>query len=461
MARAKSSSFAKNRTATAKRRSLVNRFFGWRHAKPAVFVVVFAIVGVVTVLVSLAAVPKGQIKGKASGKCIDNFYNRQADTNLISIYPCTSNNPAQTWTMAEDGTIRTDGNFCLDVAFARVEPKSKVWLWHCTNDGNPAQKWEVQADGTIKNPVSNLCLEVRYGKTATQSRLWINTCNGNGSQLWQVPTVAPIPVASTPSAPAPTEPAPTPEPTPEVGNTGLALPTCSALGPKVALTAFGGSFYSDQGSATGKAISGDLILDSSAATYKTSNFSVTGKVKNELSGGSLTVEDFLVKASSYDGDWGLGHHNVTARRFRVENHSDGIRLAGTGNSLYEDFCITGISKDGDHSDGIQSYGAQNSNITLRRGIITMPSSNATAGVFAADGVTGSITIDSVLFIGGPYGIRINSDGGGPIAMRNVRFRKGSFGAAPFSIAPNIRITEWTNVAYEDGEVIPPPHAVQP
>lgn len=266
------------------------------------------------------------------------------------------------------------------------------------------------------------------------------------------------------AAAAPTPPPPsTPPPSPPPPTSGVTFPNCAGLGPTTALATSNGSFWSDQGSASGKAIVGDMILDSSAPNYTTSNFSVTGKINSALNGGSMTVSDFLVKAPSYDGDWGIGYHNITARRFRIENHADGIRVAGTGNSLYEDFCITAVSRPADHSDGVQFYGATNpaSNTTFRRGIITMPSSDVTAGIFSADGAKGSITIDTVLFIGGPYGIRINSDGNSPIAVRNVRFRRGSFGAAPFSIASNIRITEWTNVAYEDGQAIPPPHAVQP
>ncbi len=209
------------------KRPRVPSLFGRRFGRPALFAAIFALVGVGTLLVSLAAAPSGEIINKQNGKCLENWFNAQRNTNFISTYRCDGNNQAQKWAMAGDGSIRTKENYCLDVPYATKKVGTRIWLWQC--NGTVAQKWEIRSDGTIRNPNSSLCLEI----TATDTFLGgpnvlLQTCNGNNQrQIWTVPT-APLPLPTLPPT-NPPAPAPTPSPTPAPASTPATSPSKEAM----------------------------------------------------------------------------------------------------------------------------------------------------------------------------------------------------------------------------------------
>jgi hypothetical protein len=122
--------------------------------------------------------------------------------------------------------------------------------------------------------------------------------------------------------------------------------------------------------------------------------------------------------------------------------AEGVRASG-GDMTAEWMWIQATGVPGDHADGWQCYGS-GGNITVRNTTFRMPgAANATAGFFAADNWTGVHTFDHVLFWGGPYGLRLNVDGGRSASLNHVYFVTGSFTYAAFLI--DIPITSWQNV----------------
>ena len=125
----------------------------------------------------------GTIVG-ASGKCIDNSDNRQANRNKIQLWTC-DDTQAQQWSVNSNGTITTPGGYCLDVQGARTANSTVVQLYTC--NGTVAQKWVVNAaTRTIVNPHSNKCLDARRNSSADGTQIQIYKCNGTGAQKWTV-----------------------------------------------------------------------------------------------------------------------------------------------------------------------------------------------------------------------------------------------------------------------------------
>ena len=116
----------------------------------------------------------------------------------------------------------------------------------------------------------------------------------------------------------------------------------------------------------------------------------------------------------------------------------------------------------DHADTLQAYcpGAQGS-VTLRNTHVRAHNEAATAGYFTADNWSGTITCENVIFQGGPFGIRANSDTDCHIDvyMKNVFF-VGPFGYEPFLFGEyggTLTIQRWENVRHatiENGKLVP-------
>jgi hypothetical protein len=100
-------------------------------------------------------------------------------------------------------------------------------------------------------------------------------------------------------------------------------------------------------------------------------------------------------------------------------------------------------------------------VTITNTAIVSHNTAATAGMFVADNYAGTFTFDNVMFQGGPYGLRIASDGPGDInvAMKDVYFVEPfQYDALLFQqTGAKIHITEWDNVRYAtivNGQLVP-------
>lgn len=134
-----------------------------------------------TVTAAPDAGPTGPVRLDVGGKCLDDTGNSSANGNKIQIWSCTGKAP-QTWTLAEDGTIRIHGK-CLDVVGRSTANGAMLQLWSCTGGAN--QVWSAGSDATLVNPVSGLCLTDPVGYTRNGTQVNIEPCEPRyTAQLW-------------------------------------------------------------------------------------------------------------------------------------------------------------------------------------------------------------------------------------------------------------------------------------
>jgi len=121
----------------------------------------------------------GQIRGVASGRCIDVPNGNTADGTQVQLYDCHSGSNQQ-WTYTSSGEFRIFGNKCLDAGGS--SNGAVVQIYSCWGGAN--QKWELRADGTIVGVQSGLCLDAVGGGTGNGTRLQLYSCWGGNNQKW-------------------------------------------------------------------------------------------------------------------------------------------------------------------------------------------------------------------------------------------------------------------------------------
>ncbi|WP_326822174.1 non-reducing end alpha-L-arabinofuranosidase family hydrolase [Streptosporangium sp. NBC_01756] len=141
----------------------------------------------------------GQIRGVASGRCLDVPGSSTTDGTQVNLWDCHTN-PNQQWTYTAAGEFRVYGNKCLDAA--GTANGVKVQIYSCWGGDN--QKWRVNTDGTIAGVQSGLCLDAVGTGTANGTLIQLYACHTGDNQKWTW--------NGTPGTPGPT-PTPTPTPT--------------------------------------------------------------------------------------------------------------------------------------------------------------------------------------------------------------------------------------------------------
>jgi len=177
----------KKRSTTSRAKVVVNdskNHGSWLQSRwtTILIVIVVAVMGVITLVLTRAMIAEGPVKGIAS-KCLDNAGAKVVDSNKIQLYRCNGT-VAQEWSIPGDGTIRVQG-YCLDVKGASKAQETVAQLYHC--NGTVAQKWTINQDGSIVNPNSGLCLDDKYAKTDNGNQIWMWKCNGTAAQKWTTP----------------------------------------------------------------------------------------------------------------------------------------------------------------------------------------------------------------------------------------------------------------------------------
>lgn len=137
------------------------------------------------------------------------------------------------------------------------------------------------------------------------------------------------------------------------------------------------------------------------------------------------------------------------------NVREGYRCGGSGTMNIQNTWLEAKGAGDDHADVVQCYDPNNSpTATLNISNTTIRAYNtaATAGLFVADSYAVDIHLDNVLFWGGPFGLRVHTDGRpGKLYANNVCFygnsaSSHSFGTAPILVNPTPpTIVEWNNV----------------
>jgi hypothetical protein len=156
----------------------------------------------------------------------------------------------------------------------------------------------------------------------------------------------------------------------------------------------------------------------------------------------------------------LMDRNITLNYCRMRTR-EGPREAGGSNQVHTlNWCfIQNYMVPGDHSDGIQAYGAGgNPKPILRLRNTHMQNDGGHCSVFAADGVQLHVDLEDVLFTvinNGQFGLRLHDDqGGGAITLRmkNVYFQQSGWANDALLInytsgTKPVKVTEWTNVRW--------------
>ncbi|MEV4433616.1 ricin-type beta-trefoil lectin domain protein [Streptomyces sp. NPDC049555] len=120
--------------------------------------------------------PQGRITG-LGGKCLDVKGAKPDNGTQIQLYTC-NNTVAQSWILAQDGSIRALGK-CLST------DGTNTTLSDCK--GTATQRWTVNTKGQIAHTASGKVLDVTGGSTANGTKIQLTTPNTNKRQLWTVP----------------------------------------------------------------------------------------------------------------------------------------------------------------------------------------------------------------------------------------------------------------------------------
>ncbi|MEV6816741.1 RICIN domain-containing protein, partial [Micromonospora sp. NPDC051296] len=89
---------------------------------------------------------------------------------------------AQSWTFV-NGTLRTQNNMCMDVAWGSRDNGAVIQIANCS--GNPAQQFVLSAAGDLVNPQANKCVDIGGWVNADGARLITWECLGGANQKWR------------------------------------------------------------------------------------------------------------------------------------------------------------------------------------------------------------------------------------------------------------------------------------
>ncbi|MFE5713770.1 endo-1,4-beta-xylanase [Streptomyces sp. NPDC056501] len=121
----------------------------------------------------------GQIKGVASGRCLDVPGSSTADGTQLNLWDC-NNRTNQQWTYTAAGELRVYGDKCLDAA--GTGNGAKVQIYSCWGGDN--QKWRLESDGSIVGVQSGLCLDAAANGTANGTLIQLYSCWSGSNQRW-------------------------------------------------------------------------------------------------------------------------------------------------------------------------------------------------------------------------------------------------------------------------------------
>ncbi|MFJ5708142.1 endo-1,4-beta-xylanase [Streptomyces sp. NPDC093105] len=121
----------------------------------------------------------GQIKGVASGRCLDVPGAVTTDGTQVQLWDCNGRTNQQ-WTYTAAGELRVYGDKCLDAA--GTGNGAKVQIYSCWGGDN--QKWRLGSDGSIVGVQSGLCLDAAAGGTANGTLIQLYSCWNGTNQRW-------------------------------------------------------------------------------------------------------------------------------------------------------------------------------------------------------------------------------------------------------------------------------------
>ncbi|MEU7018314.1 non-reducing end alpha-L-arabinofuranosidase family hydrolase [Streptomyces sp. NPDC046385] len=126
----------------------------------------------------------GEIKGMASGRCIDIPDSATANGTRAQLWDC-SGQANQRWTHTAAKQLKVHDNKCLDAKSKGTTNGTSVVVWDCNGGAN--QQWTVNADGTITGVPSGLCLDAVGAATTNGTKIQLYTCASVDNQKWTAP----------------------------------------------------------------------------------------------------------------------------------------------------------------------------------------------------------------------------------------------------------------------------------
>ncbi|MEU7600635.1 non-reducing end alpha-L-arabinofuranosidase family hydrolase, partial [Streptomyces sp. NPDC041003] len=127
----------------------------------------------------------GEIKGVASGRCIDVPVSTTANGTQAQLWTC-SGQANQRWTYTDGKQLKIHGNKCLDAKNKGTTNGTAVVIWDC--NGGTNQQWNINTNGTIAGVQSRLCLDAVGAATANGTKIQLHSCWSGSNQKWIAPS---------------------------------------------------------------------------------------------------------------------------------------------------------------------------------------------------------------------------------------------------------------------------------
>ncbi len=127
----------------------------------------------------------GEIKGVASGRCIDIPDSATANGTRAQLWDC-SGQANQRWTYTAAKQLKVYDNKCLDAKSKGTTNGTSVVIWDCNGGAN--QQWNLNTNGTIAGVQSGLCLDAVGAATANGTKIQLYACASVGNQKWTAPS---------------------------------------------------------------------------------------------------------------------------------------------------------------------------------------------------------------------------------------------------------------------------------
>lgn len=126
-------------------------------------------------------VAKTRIISNWHNKCIDVPNWNFADGQRLIVWDCTDGTN-QKWEFV-NGTVRTENNMCMDVAWGSVDNGAAIQIATCS--GNPAQQFVLSEAGDLVNPQANKCVDIAEWNPNNDAVLHLWECVGGANQKWR------------------------------------------------------------------------------------------------------------------------------------------------------------------------------------------------------------------------------------------------------------------------------------
>ncbi|MGW7438017.1 non-reducing end alpha-L-arabinofuranosidase family hydrolase [Streptomyces sp. NPDC054849] len=123
----------------------------------------------------------GEIKGVASGRCIDINGSTTVNGTQAQLWDCNGQTN-QRWTYTSGKQLMIYGKKCLEAMAQGTRNGTAVVIGDC--NGGAGQQWNINTDGTIAGVRSGLCLDAVGAATANRTKIQLHSCWSGGNQKW-------------------------------------------------------------------------------------------------------------------------------------------------------------------------------------------------------------------------------------------------------------------------------------